>query len=376
MKVGLLGFTTSNLGDDMQSIATALNLPYVDRFVLRDGLSRLKLDERHFCIMQSWFSGEKWWAPSSAIDPLFFGFCFGREGMRMGQWPSYLVRHQPIGARDLSSMNRLANVKAGSYWTGCLTLRAGSFFRPVPPEERSGVYMVDVRPEVEHLVPKTIRDRAVRISNEMPPGIHDDPIARFSYMSSVCDTLRRAELVVTRRLHTALPCVGFRTPVAVIIAEGKGNNHRFSGFDRFVPVHYYKDTSEVGPASGIDWNKLGPVDIAEELDERYAELRARIADRLGAVGDSQYDNVYQRHTLRIPNPGLGPESGRVMIDLGMTKVERAPFSWTDREVVVTFDSFASFERFRAPVLLQKHGEREWVRAGTVAELVEGVEVPR
>jgi len=365
MKVGLLGFTTTNLGDDLQAIATSLALPHVDRLIDRETLADATFEAPHAVIMQSWFTRQWFRAPSASIDPIYFGFCVGKPQMKRGLWPRHLRAHAPIGARDRETMNRLAGMGVESFWSGCLTLRIGSHLEPVRNEEREGVYFVDLHPDAERFVPEALRERAIRISNEVPPALMADPLARMARVAALNDRLRRAELVVTRRLHTALPCVGFHTPVALVISATAhdSNINRFAGFEDFVPIRYYGPGRDPDP---IDWAALAPVTIPAELDARWADLRARVAEKVGGGGAAAPPKTLARHdVVRLPNPGLGIETGRVMIDLGMTRVERVPLDWTDRTITVAIDGYASLERARFQILVQGFKQTPWIPVGTV-----------
>lgn len=368
MKVGLLGFTTTNLGDDLQAIATSLNLPHVDRVIDREKLADARLDERHFLIMQSWFTRQWFRPPSASLDPYYFAFCVGRASMARGLWPRHLRGHQPIGARDQETMRRLAAMGVESFWSGCLTLRIGSFLEPVPATEREGVYFVDLHPDAERFVPEDLRARAIRISNEVPPALMGDPLARMARVAALNDRLRRAEVVVTRRLHTALPCVGFGTPTAVFISATAhdSNINRFAGFEDFVPIRYYGDGLTPKP---VDWSSLGGVTIPAELDERWAKLKADVATRVGPVETARVGRLARRDVVVLPNPGLGIEPGRVAIDLGMARVERVPLDWTAETITVELESYASFERARFPILVQGYKKKTWIPVMTVAEAI-------
>ncbi|WP_181706640.1 polysaccharide pyruvyl transferase family protein [Chthonobacter rhizosphaerae] len=367
MKIGLISYTSTNLGDDLQSLAVAFNLPHVDRLVDRDRLAQLRLPERHLVVMNAWFTQQRILAPSDAIDPIFSGFCYGREDMKRGFWPRYLKKHQPIGCRDANSVDRLKRIGVDGHFAGCLTLRMGRFLRTVPKEERSGVYFVDVNPEIEPEIPADLRERAVRISNQMAPLIPDDPLARAVQIARTCDLLRHAEFVVTKRLHTALPCVGFRTPVQVLVRNQERNRHRFSGFDRFVPVRYFG--KDAPPPAPIDWSARRTVDIPAELDARYEDFRRTVASKAGGIGERVYDSFHRRDVIRLKNPGFGPEVGRVAIDFGTVKVERVPLTWTDREITVDLESFASFERWRLPILVKPHVDGAWTEVARVCDVL-------
>jgi hypothetical protein len=240
-KSAILGFRTGNLGDDLQSVAAALSLPFVDCMVERDRLADARLATPHVCIMNSWFTRQWLRPPSRFIQPLFHGLCFGRREMRYGLWRRYLRRHGSIGCRDTGSVAQLAAMGVAGHWTGCLTLHLGRWLAPVPAEERSGVLLVDLDPAVETYLPKRIRERSRRLTNFVPDEIVDDPLARMSRIARICDELRRAELVVTRRLHTALPCVGFSTPTVVYLSNTRANRHRFSGYETMFPFHLHGD---------------------------------------------------------------------------------------------------------------------------------------
>lgn len=365
VRVGLLGFETGNLGDDLQSLAVALHLPFVDRLVLRDRLASLRLDEPHVVCMNSWFTRQFVRPPSDAIEPIFHGFCVGRREITYGLWPRYLRRFQPIGCRDTGSVARLARRGIAADWAGCLTHAMGSRLEPVSAEARRGVYLVDLPEEAERFVPQAILDRAERLTHQIPEDIRLDPIARLARVAAIMDKLRHAELVLTRRLHVALPCVGFRTPVVTFVEDERPNRHRFSGFDGFLTIRFFKDGKPVAP---VDWDRVGPVDLPAPLVENVTRLRRRLEERLGAVAETIAPRMATPRTLDIAHPGLGTAPGRIAIETGIRTVERMPAAWSADRIRVEFDGFAGLERFRFPVAaLLPDGRR--VDLGTLDRLV-------
>lgn len=370
MKSALIGFRTANLGDDLQSIAVALALPFVDRLIDRDRLATLRLAEPHLLVMNAWFSKERFLPPSRAVEPIFHGFCLGRDEMRHGLWPRWLrARPGPIGCRDRGSIERLGRVGVAGAWTGCLTLTLGGRLAPVEPQDREGVVFIDVPPEAEALVPDAIRARAIRLSNAVPPAIAADPIARMAHVARTIDRLRRAELVVTKRLHAALPAVGCGTPVVVLVPERKGNRHRFSGYEDLFPLRFVDGD---GRAEPIDWSGIVPNAMPDAVAAAVAVLGGKIEAALGPAPARTYPDLAWSRRLRVPNPGLGAEPGRVLIDLGMARVERPPRLWTDRFVDFDLDGFAGLERFRLPVLLADPSGR---RVASAARLDAALAVP-
>jgi hypothetical protein len=270
-------------------------------------------------------------------------------------------------------MQRMANHGIESYLTGCLTLSLGSHVESVPPEEREGVYFVDLSEEVEALLPADLRDRAVRLTNYLPQEMLFDPLERMVYAARQNDMLRRAECVFTNRLHVALPCVGYRTPVQVLVRGKESQRHRFSGFEEYVPVVYFGEQADCQSA---DIGAIQePPRIPEPLDRAFAALKDQLSQRLGRCEFPRYQDLYRRDEVVIPNPGLGPEPGVVGIDLGMRIVERSPTFWDAKRIVLGLECYASFERSRFPVLVgrpRKIGPRRFVRwhaAGVVENLM-------
>jgi hypothetical protein len=373
MKTAILGYRTKNLGDDMQAISAAAHLPWIDAIAHRDRLDAARLSEPHLTIMASWFLVRNWKRPPTAeIAPLFYGFCLGRDELLETGWRGYLERHAPIGARDTRTVEKLSGVGIEAFRTGCITLFLGRMLEPVPPEKRSGVVLVDVPESAMGLIPPEIVARAETITNQSPPEVRYDPLARVAHIARIAERLRRAEMVVTRRLHTALPCVGFRTPVVAIVEDTPSNRGRFSGYDRFLPVIFHKGGAPVSGA--VDWEGLGPARPTEDLDSRYADLRTTLQERLGPHEIAPSPSLFERFTLRVPAPAGWRSASAIEIDLGMTRVRRPVSAATAPDGSPAFEAeieaVSPFRRLRAPVSLigGPFGLRR-ARAGAFDDLV-------
>nr|WP_321524044.1 polysaccharide pyruvyl transferase family protein [uncultured Cohaesibacter sp.] len=267
MPYSVFSFETPNLGDDVQALAAALLLPKVDGYVNRDRLDKVQLDEPHHVIMNSWFAVKRYKAvPTDSVIPHYFGMCIGRPELLNRKWLAEWRSSQPIGVRDLHSLELLRKHDIEAYYSGCLTTWMGRFFHK--PEKREGIYFVDVPEAMEAFIPADIRDRAIRITNETAKG-KTSQIERFRATAKILDTIRTAEKVVTRRLHTALPCVGFETPVTVYLDGNEKNRQRFSGADRFLPMVFHNGAQ---PIDVWDWIEPKQVTLPQEMEERFDRL--------------------------------------------------------------------------------------------------------
>lgn len=271
-------YRTTNLGDDTQSYAIALHLPRIDAWIDRDAMADLRLDSPHRYVTNSWFFlGNDARLPTPQLEPVFHGISLGREELLSAPWLDYFRKFGPVGCRDLRSAERLQASGVDAFWSGCLTLFIGAHYAPVPPEARKGIYIIDVAEEVaERTVPKFIRDRAIRFGNEIDPLIVHRTGHRFAAVHRLMHRLAHAELVITRRLHIALPCVGFGTPVlALPNARISDARLRFSGFDGFLPTDWRQDR-----IPDFDFDSPSAVPIPPEILAAHTRLTARLGASL------------------------------------------------------------------------------------------------
>jgi hypothetical protein len=82
---------------------------------------------------------------------------------------------------------------------------------------------------------------------------------RLARARALLDTYRQARIVVTNRLHAALPCVAMGTPVVLI--EPRYEPARLSGLDHLFTMHNRADA--IAGRWNIDWSEpsASPVDI-------------------------------------------------------------------------------------------------------------------
>jgi hypothetical protein len=274
MRYAIFGFSTPNLGDDIQALAAALLLPRVDAYVDRDRLDKVSLTEPHHVIMNSWFAIKRYAAtPSASILPHYFSQCIGRPELLNDAWLNEWRRRAPIGCRDTHSVSLLQERGIDAHFTGCLTTWMGRFFQP--PEKREGIIFVDVPPAMERFIPESIRAHARRITNETVKG-ESNQLSRFRKIAEICDILRNAEMVVTRRLHTALPCVGFGTPVTVYLQDDEKNRQRFSGSDAFLPIVFHNGEKTVDEKEWLEPAASAlPADMERHFDDLLAKFDAK-----------------------------------------------------------------------------------------------------
>jgi hypothetical protein len=260
MKYGLLTYDENkrffNVGDNIQSLAAKQFLPQVDTLINRERLGEYQGDPVKL-IMNGWFTHNIHdWIPSDKIDPVFVSFHMNNtaaSAMLSEKGITYLKKHEPIGCRDQFTADTLKAKGIDAYFTGCLTLTLDSY--KVDDSERGeDIYIVDplysyprsekvfynmkltvknilngtafkLGKKNKHLkkfISKELLESAHFINQEPPSNTYTDE-EKFTMAEELLHKYAKAKLVITSRIHCALPCLAMGTPVIFV-----------NGFDSFV----------------------------------------------------------------------------------------------------------------------------------------------
>lgn len=260
MKYGLLAYDENknffNVGDNIQSLAAKQFLPNVDTYINREKLGEYEGDSLKL-IMNGWFTHNVHnWVPSEKIDPIFVSFHMNNTAapfMLSEKGIVYLKKHEPIGCRDKFTAQTLQEKGIDAYFTGCLTLTLDSY--KVDDSERTdNIYIVDPlysyprgeklfystrqtvknilngkafqlgkkKKHVKNFVSKEVLDKAIHINQEPPSNTYTEE-EKFAMAEKLLNDYAKAKLVITSRIHCALPCLAMGTPVIFV-----------NGFDSFV----------------------------------------------------------------------------------------------------------------------------------------------
>ncbi len=310
MQFGAFSYAYStNLGDEIQTLSATQYLPRVDVLIERDRLHWYRDCPPVFVIFNGWFTRPSSWPPPDSISPLFVAFHAAKPELLVDKrFVSYFKRREPIGCRSLATLEAFRRIGVDAYFSGCLTLT----IKREQIARTDQIYAVDVDPSLyANLVPGDIKQRAVRVSHEFPPP--DAPLLTQAKWGSVHLGLRgiykwdgvrsllrgagerlnglrhsfrlsrarelltqysSAKLVITSRLHCALPCLALGTPV-VLLRRDIESDPRFAGLREL--VHFHSDPSR--PIK-IDWQDPEPnpdtyLGYAKALRERCQDAVSR-----------------------------------------------------------------------------------------------------
>ena len=288
-----------NFGDHIQSLAAKQFLPKVDHYVERDELNA-DIPEKVKLILNGWFTYKpENWPPHENIEPLFVSFHlnprFADVIFNNSNAVEYLKKHGPIGCRDYSTYNIMQKHGIDSYFSFCLTSTLDINYKT--EEKTDNIYFVDVlydfdqryvykadpKRVIYHIatgrifktmnlpkknkilkehVPQKVIDKAIvvnqfcsnKLSNEEKYKIADDTLRKYA----------TAKIVVTSRIHCALPCLAMGTPVLFIfngLEDEAGHLSRFKGTVNHLNILSTKPKSEIDALFDADMNVFSPDEI-------------------------------------------------------------------------------------------------------------------
>ncbi|MBL4561511.1 MAG: polysaccharide pyruvyl transferase family protein [Labilibaculum sp.] len=255
MKFGLLIYwdKVRNIGEYIQSLASLPFLPQVDQFLNKETLSSFN-GEEHKLVLNGWFMHyPQNWPPSNNINSLIVSFHISpktKDLLLSNKAIEYYKLHEPVGCRDHDTLELLKAKGVNAYFSGCMTLTLDKNLYTDENYQNEIIFsdvlysMARYNPNItvktlvrsilrtpkviyqawskkqliNKLFPEDVRKKAKYIIQErsLKKFTHDE---RFDIATDFLKQLANAKLVVTSRLHTALPCLAFGTPV--IFIDGK-----------------------------------------------------------------------------------------------------------------------------------------------------------
>ena len=274
---------SNNLGDFIQSEAAK-------QFFKNQIIQELDRDQLHiykgpkvFVFMNGWFMEKPAnWPPSENINPIFLSFHLNptsKKKMLTKTGINYLKKFQPIGCRDTYTQKILSNCGIETYFSACLTLTLKRYnFVPkntkrqgilvISPMERlisknfdeSGFSLRTVLNKIKNLKKNRQYLKAMKrlnsfLSKQKDPVYFKSQLLdpkkfsekeRSNFAIEQLKDIAKAKLVITSRIHSALPAVAFETPV-LFISDGLehiNQKSRLQGMELFFPIINSKDLNK------------------------------------------------------------------------------------------------------------------------------------
>ncbi len=327
--IGIIEYRkTLNIGDYVQTIA-AKNL------IEKKGFNPVLLERETLnnytgkpinTIINGWFLHDSnAWPPSAKIKPFFISFHITKKASRAllsKKSVAFFKKHEPIGCRDFYTKTILEEKGIKTYFSSCLTLTLEkkdfidssyesdiiwndvillnnktvmdlTSLKPISSQGKSNAmyklfnewralplkysyfkkYLKNINAKKYLLknFSKKEKENMINLTN----AVKGDILAKYKMelVKQHLKYLANTKLVVTSRIHTALPCLAFGTPVLFIDTDELPE--RLNGIKELLNCIYYKDIKNKKP---IDLKKL----TNKPLSRKYANsIQSNVYKYLG-----------------------------------------------------------------------------------------------
>lgn len=272
-----------NLGDDIQTLAVSRLLPRVDGYVSREALDQVT--EPCIVPMNGFFMNTPHWPPSPAVTPVFFAFHVTPQAQKVVCTPeniAYLKQWEPIGCRDKGTMEALARHGVEVFYSRCVTLTLPR--RTQEPADGGQVFISGLGPDARAVIPRAIRKQAITVdqakvrlpitNTQLKLGLAADLLEQYK---------TRARLVITSKIHCAMPCIAMGIPVVFIYDEAKKDDYRVKIIEDLVGINYVSENKPYSRLRNkilsrrINWNPVAPdiEDMKHEVREGFEKAFER-----------------------------------------------------------------------------------------------------
>lgn len=286
MKYGKLVYTKRNdgltIGDDMQLLGIENLYNYMgisDEDILNVDFHELKHYDGESVILPISFpllnysEGTTITCYSEKIIPVFLGVCI-LANEYCDEDIAYLKRFEPIGCRDQYTYDNMRKNGIDAYVNTCMTLALPRVVNEKDLAKREKIFCIDVNGKLKEKIPETLLENCEFVSHTFNlqelEGTAEDK-CREIYNRYI----KEARLIITDRLHGALPCAAAGIPV--IFAKDKFS-WRFTGIDKVLKIYTEDEYDSINwnpkPYYFEDIKKLMLENAAQKVVEAYKKYNS------------------------------------------------------------------------------------------------------
>ena len=145
---------------------------------------------------------------------------------------NHLKKYQPIGCRDKKTYYKLLRKGIKAYFSGCITTTLDIHYYQKENSREKEILFTDFTfgyfPKADIFI-KNLKAYDFTNVTYLSHGFSSNysHIERFKIADKILKKYAKASLVITTKIHAALPCLALKTPV--ILVNRQYDNERFDG---------------------------------------------------------------------------------------------------------------------------------------------------
>ena len=264
MKYASLSIAANNIGDEIQIIAAQQFLPKIDAYMHRERINTYKFNEDYKIILNGWWLRHpKRFYTNDKIHPLLISIHINpiaSKNFFTKKTIEYLIKNGPVGCRDSFTLDLMKKNNIPAYFSGCLTL---TLQKNPSVEKKDYILIIDSTPEII----KEVKSRTKRAVYQIPSLWHfyNSFEERINLAKIYLKKIQEAHIVITNRLHGALPAIALETPT-YFVADFNWNTIKERCSDYFDMFPTYSNSEFLQNKNIIDFEN--PITLNKHLDIR------------------------------------------------------------------------------------------------------------
>ncbi len=245
MQYGVIVYTrTANMGDDIQAYAASRFYPHIDYYIDREKIDSFfsENNEQVAAIMAGWYMHSPLnWPPSPYIKPLMVSMHFSPSmELVCGMTKKNALDDKAsmdwfeqsgddgVGCRDEYTARMLQELGIKAWWSGCITL---TLDRYSGVEKHNKIVCVDIADNQIDVIKRHTTKEVISVTHKYTRCISLEK--RMKIVEERLKFYQGASLLITTRLHAALPAIALGVPVIYVINE-KTDACRFNSYLKYI----------------------------------------------------------------------------------------------------------------------------------------------
>lgn len=241
----------NNIGDVLQGMVAQPYLPKTACAADRENLRNLPSDEPAVILANGWYMHNfNTFPPPEICEPIYISVHIADSQMlKIERIRDHFRKHAPIGCRDKKTEKLFLGWGIPAYYSGCLTVTTKA---PVPISKKSGeALLVD---NIDHMIPaevkthieKLLGKELIRLSHnpEITTGSFDSYVENgMSQMNTLLKRYCEADVIITTKIHCALPCLGMGANV--ILIHPNPSDPRLNTVREFMEIYSFDEVIQL-----------------------------------------------------------------------------------------------------------------------------------
>lgn len=214
-----------NIGDYIQSLAALQYLPKncTPLFIDRDNIENYNLSNHIVIFMNGWNIIQKGnRRTSNFLLPIYLSYHINNGENIDNITINNLKKYEPIGCRDIYTKTILKKNGIDAFFSSCLTTTLDIDYTNINNERTNEIIFIDYQfgqyPKADKYIKSLKGYNFINITHitHMYKLSKYSQLERFQYAKKLLDRYAKAKLVISTRIHGALPCLALRTPIIFI----------------------------------------------------------------------------------------------------------------------------------------------------------------